>query len=495
MYNYLKPISCGKSIPYDNPHAVSVSLPTIDDVVGYEEGDENIIEKMESGYPRFFRNRLVQRLVDYVQKKNELTEEYLILPLSSQKAYEILCKMIHIRLDFIPLLDCVFLKIKSDHYLLKTIHAYIRNTGLIMSSRKAEKILFDLGLITHIYKEEKKELFQANENIYEILSKAYRVNSDCIVLTNSGANALFAVCEAIIQKGILEGKNGVVQLGWLYLDTMEVIQKRSPNNYWQVDVYDLENLELWLKENHQNISLLVTEVVSNPKLDCVDVKKLYSICKRYKVKLLLDVTLITPFNLNVLEYCDIAVESLSKFACGNGDLLMGGIVSRDLKLLKEVKKYIIKPFVGEIERLGFQILQYQERIEKMSSSTQAVIDFFSNEPQIKQVLSVNSGKAYENYKKITCSNNIPALVSVVFNRRLSNYYDCLELAKGPSLGTEFTLVMPYVYLAHYDLLKTKEGQKYLEVNGLESEMLRISVGLEAVQDILVKFKKIFTYNC
>ncbi|APT21926.1 hypothetical protein B0A78_07630 [Flavobacterium columnare NBRC 100251 = ATCC 23463] len=70
-----------------------------------------------------------------------------------------------------------------------------------------------------------------------------------------------------------------------------------------------------------------------------------------------------------------------------------------------------------------------------------MIDFFSNKPQIKEVLSVREGKAYENYKKIATSNRIPRLVSVVFNENLTNYYDCLELAKGPSLGTEFTLVM------------------------------------------------------
>lgn len=42
----------GESIPKDN-HAVSVSLPTWSSVVGYEEGDPNIITKLQTGYPRF----------------------------------------------------------------------------------------------------------------------------------------------------------------------------------------------------------------------------------------------------------------------------------------------------------------------------------------------------------------------------------------------------------------------------------------------------------
>ncbi|QYS89772.1 hypothetical protein [Flavobacterium davisii] len=66
------------------------------------------------------------------------------------------------------------------------------------------------------------------------------------------------------------------------------------------------------------------------------------------------------------------------------------------------------------------------------------------------------------------------------------------MPKGPSLGTEFTLVMPYVYLAHYDLLQTEKGRNYLLINKLESELLRVSVGLEQIQEILVKFKEVFT---
>ncbi|MFK7001672.1 PLP-dependent transferase [Flavobacterium oreochromis] len=492
MSDYLKHIPCGESIPFNNPHAVSVSLPTIQDVIGYEEGNEEIVGKMQSGYPRFFRNKLVQQLVDYVKKENKITDDYYILPISSYKAYKILCHLISEKLDFIQLLDCVFVLIKADRCLYETVKGHIRNAGLIISSRQAERVLLYLGFIRSIYKEKRIELLEANNTIYKVLSQAYGVTNDNILLTNSGANAVFSVCEAIIQSGISEEKDCVVQLGWLYLDTMEVIQKRSLNSYWQVDVYDLETLDFWLNENHKRVSLLVTEVVSNPKLDCVDVKKLYSICNKYKIKLLLDITLITPFNFKVLEYCDIAVESLSKFACGNGDVLMGAIVSKNIGLLNKIKRYTIEPFQGEIERLGVEIIDYENRVEKISLSTQTLIDFFNNEPKVKEVLSVRSFKSYENYKKIAVSNRIPGLISIVVDKKLSDYYDFLEIPKGPSLGTEFTLVMPYVYLAHYDLLKTEEGMDYLLVNGLEPELLRISVGLEIIEDILVKFNKMFT---
>jgi cystathionine gamma-synthase len=45
--------TCGVSIPYKNPHAISVLLPTMKDVIGYEEHDAALLSRLESAYPRF----------------------------------------------------------------------------------------------------------------------------------------------------------------------------------------------------------------------------------------------------------------------------------------------------------------------------------------------------------------------------------------------------------------------------------------------------------
>ena len=48
--------------------------------------------------------------------------------------------------------------------------------------------------------------------------------------------------------------------------------------------------------------------------------------------------------------------------------------------------------------------------------------------------------------------------------------------------------MPYVYLALFDLIQTEEGRQQLTEMGLHPDMLRISVGLEPVEDIIASFK-------
>ena len=67
--DYFCKIPCGENIPLYNPHSVSVSLPKIQDVIDYEEGKSEVINKMKSGYPRFFQNQYVRQLTSFVKEK------------------------------------------------------------------------------------------------------------------------------------------------------------------------------------------------------------------------------------------------------------------------------------------------------------------------------------------------------------------------------------------------------------------------------------------
>ena len=62
-------------------------------------------------------------------------------------------------------------------------------------------------------------------------------------------------------------------------------------------------------------------------------------------------------------------------------------------------------------------------------------------------------------------------------------YDALRVSKGPSLGTNFTLVCPYPLLAHYKELEWASGC------GVPSHLLRVSVGLEAIEELWQRFEQ------
>lgn len=57
-----QPIALGASVPPLTAHAISVSLPTWEDNIGYEEGDKRVIDAMVSGYPRFFIHLSIRKV-------------------------------------------------------------------------------------------------------------------------------------------------------------------------------------------------------------------------------------------------------------------------------------------------------------------------------------------------------------------------------------------------------------------------------------------------
>ncbi|GAA6060528.1 hypothetical protein JCM10212_005609 [Sporobolomyces blumeae] len=76
----------GDTVPALTPHAVSVSLPTWQDVVDYEEGEQRIKDAMTSGYPRFFIHHQIQKLADLATSKFGRADEACILLQSARSA-------------------------------------------------------------------------------------------------------------------------------------------------------------------------------------------------------------------------------------------------------------------------------------------------------------------------------------------------------------------------------------------------------------------------
>ncbi|WPG97421.1 PLP-dependent transferase [Acrodontium crateriforme] len=74
----------GQTIPQDTPHAVSVSLPTWEANVAYEEGEKWVVDKMQCGYPRFFIHPSITRLAEGIVAKHGSpeTEKAMLFPTS-----------------------------------------------------------------------------------------------------------------------------------------------------------------------------------------------------------------------------------------------------------------------------------------------------------------------------------------------------------------------------------------------------------------------------
>lgn len=321
-----KHIACGETLPIKNIHAVSVSMPTLQDVIDYEEHTPEILEKIKSAYPRFILHPYLKILAKYIKEKYSVCDNYEVVLLSSQEAVKIVSDkyFIYNKIDIDEPFG-VILVLKGTTQLQKVL-TFIQHVGCNLSSRFAQDYLYKVKIIDTIHKEELEDEKTATFTLKNTLAKAYNQPIENIGLAPSGMNAIYSVVRGL--KKIQEKSNRtiLVQLGWLYLDTMNIVEHHYDRTKKFLDISNLDVVEEFLEENGLNVSAIITEIPTNPLIQSVDVKRLRELCDKYNIPLVIDATLATPYNLNLKPYADILVESLTKFACGNADVLMGAVI-------------------------------------------------------------------------------------------------------------------------------------------------------------------------
>ncbi|AXX91700.1 cystathionine gamma-synthase [Malaciobacter molluscorum LMG 25693] len=490
-----KHIACGETLPIKNIHAVSVSMPTLQDVIDYEEHTPEILEKIKSAYPRFILHPYLKILAKYIKEKYSVCDNYEVVLLSSQEAVKIVSDkyFIYNKIDIDEPFG-VILVIKGTTQLQKVL-TFIQHVGCNLSSRFAQDYLYKVKIIDTIHKEELEDEKTATFTLKNTLAKAYNQPIENIGLAPSGMNAIYSVVRGL--KKIQEKSNRtiLVQLGWLYLDTMNIVEHHYDRTKKFLDISNLDIVEEFLEKNGLNVSAIITEIPTNPLIQSVDVKRLRQLCDKYNIPLVIDATLATPYNLNLKPYADILVESLTKFACGNADVLMGAVILNENFKISHMQgeffKHLDMVYIKDIQRLAYEIKGYEKRVKKISANTKKLIKYFKQNPLIDRIYYCCNEENKKNYEiAMIDDNSYSGLISVTFKKDFRKIYDNLNFAKGPSLGTEFTLLMPYVYLAHYDYISCKKGQEFLKKINLPIDLLRISVGTENIEDIINEFKRV-----
>ena len=488
-------IPCGQTLPLNNIHAVSVSMPFLQDVIDYEEQTPQILEKIKSAYPRFVTHPYLKLLASHLKEKYKICDAYEVVLLSSQKAVEVVSNkyFIHNKIEINEPFGVIL--VQNGTTQLNKVLKFIQHVGYNLSSRLAEDYLFEVGILKQKHKEELEDKTLAKKILISNLAIAYNQPTKNICLTPSGMNAVYCALRGLKTIQNQNGKNKLIQLGWLYLDTMNIVEHYFEENKIFYDITDLDLLEDYLKIHGHTISAIVTEIPTNPLLQTVDLARLKNLCLKYNIVLVIDATFATPFNLDLKPYADIYVESLTKFACGNADVLMGAIIlnenSKISMISQEFFKHADEPYIKDIQRLAYEIKNYKNRIKTISENTKALVEYFQKASFIDEIFYCLSPKYASNYKKLMIDeNSLTGIISVTFKKDFKEVYDKLNFAKGPSLGTEFTLLMPYTYLAHYDLVTSQNGNKFLKEIGLPINLLRISVGIENIEDIIKEFEKI-----
>jgi len=477
----------GAMIP-DSVHAVCCSLPTMDDVIGYEEKRPEVVAAVTRGYPRFVRHPLVRRAMALAAERLDLSDQAVFL-LPSQEAAQDCVRWVDPTGKVHAENDCYAVSFADSEELRQRAHAYLQHTGLCLSSRQAEDYLVAAGALDS--RQSEIMVVSQSETIVRAVLQRY-LPGEQLYFANSGMNAFYAALRAVQEIQGARGRYRYLQLGWLYLDTQRILEKfldHPATLNVQLDVFDEGALRAFFADHGEELAAVVTELPTNPLIQTPNVALLRELCERHGVIRIVDPTIAGIPSVDVLPHTDVLVTSLTKYASHEGDVMIGALAlnpagSRADELAAVLHPKIEPPYRRDLARLAAQIEAMPAVAAKQNENARRLVAWLESHPGVSRVWHPRESKSAANFAMIARRDDATgAVFTIELAGPLDRFYDRVRTVKGPSFGTTFTMMCPFMYLAHYDEVSDDAGRARLKALGLNPELVRISAGCEPFDEI------------
>ena len=274
--------------------------------------------------------------------------------------------------------------------------------------------------------------------------------------------------------------------GFPYTDTLKILSKFGPGVefYPRGDADDLARLRGLLAE--EEIAAIFCEFPSNPLLNVPDLPAIHEMAATRGVPIIVDDTIGTFFNVDVLQHADFIASSLTKAISGEGDVMAGALTVNPRGLFAGAAPSTAPGgiYARDLEVLEKNSRDFPERMQIANRNALELARFLAAHPAIEHVWypGLNPSPVYEQLRKP--QGGYGAVVSFLPRHAAKNtprIFENLRLSRGISLGTNYSLVCPYVQLAHYhELAWAKEC-------GIDPLLLRVAVGTESWEDLRARF--------
>ena len=483
----------GLPIP-DSHHAVSVAMPLWEHVVGYEEKDPKIVEKLQCGYPRFLIHPNVARLNALVEGRFAGDGESCLVfpsPSAADRCVTYVSERFGIKSRTEALgweqLTVVILPEKGMEAAVK----FWRFGGEIVSSRMAAAALAAGPDETQVSETVAAEGTIAKEQLRQRLAQLSGQTGEDVFLFSCGMAAIFAVQRVVSAR--FSGKKSA-QLEFPYVDALKVQEEFGPGVHEYLGTQGDLIGELKNRLEEEQLSAVFTEVPSNPLLRTVDLPAVAELTRQHGTPLVVDDTIGTVVNVDVFRFADVVTTSLTKYFSGIGDV-MGGvvIVNHNSPFANWLREGLRRESADDLWWEDAIVLEqnsgdFVERMKRINHSAERVVDYLENHPKIDEVWYPRNRSRSEFDTIRREDGGFGGLFSILLEdaeKSAPAFYNALEVCKGPSLGANYTLACPYTLLAHYDELDWAESW------GVRRDLIRISVGLEDPDDLIRRLEKAF----
>jgi methionine-gamma-lyase len=297
--------------------------------------------------------------------------------------------------------------------------------------------------------------------------------------------------------GLLKAGDAILTQGNLYGGTTELLKAVVEPLGIEVlftNLRDLNQVESALKK-HPNIRLLYAETPANPTMACIDLASIADLSKQYAVWTAVDNTFPSPYLQQPFAYgIDFIVHSTTKYINGHGNSIAGVIVGRDRAVMRSKVWKAMKlvgtncsPFEAWLTNNGLKTLAL--RMRQHCENALALASFLEKHPAVSQVNypTLPSHPDYELAKRqmpLGSGGMLSFELKGGFEAGLRCMNRIQHCALAPTLGDVDTLILHPASSSHLHVAKELREQ-----NGITDGLIRISVGIEHIDDLIADFSQ------
>lgn len=312
-------------------------------------------------------------------------------------------------------------------------------------------------------------------------------NAEAALVTASGMAAISTALLTVLSSG-----DHFLAQGCLYGGTHDLITKDLPAFGISFDFIDGDDPDSWKLKLRPNTKAIYVETMTNPLLEVADLKAVVKFAKEHGLVSLIDNTFASPINFRPPEWgFDLSIHSCTKYLNGHSDIVAGAVIGgADL----------IEKITQKLNHLGGSLDPHACFLLQRGIKTMAVRMKYQSENALKIAQFLED---HEMTKKV----NYPGLESHPDHRRASELFDGfsamlsfelkgeVEIAErfiqkmtlpteAPSLGGVETLITRPCTTSHSGMsLDDRESL------GISDNLIRVSVGIEATEDLLADFEQ------
>ncbi len=342
------------------------------------------------------------------------------------------------------------------------------------------------------------------------------------VATASGTAAISTTLLTLLRAG-----DHIVASSSLYGGTYNLLSVTLPRHGITTTFVDPSNPENFKNATQENTRVFFVESLGNPKLDVLDIEAISNEAKAFKVPLIVDNTVATPYLLNPIEYgANIVIHSLTKYINGNGTSLGGVIIDAgtfdwtngkfpeftepspgyhslvysealgSAAFIAKIRVEGLRDYGGALSPFNaFQIIQGLEtlelRIKKHSENALQLAKWLQEQPEVTWVNY--PGLETSKYKALA-KKYLPKGQSGIVTFGVEGGYEAAKIIADKTklfsllanIGDTKSLIIHPASTTHQQL--SDDAQ---ESTGVTKDLIRLSVGLENIEDLKADLKEAF----